>query len=420
MQLRVTPNTMKMESLYRINRQLEEIRDLTNQISSGKALMAPSDGPVDLAMAMRYSTRLDEYSAFEENIQKSREFLEEVDGQMAKANDLVHRARDLAVQAANGTYEEHSREAIAQEVIQIYEELIRTANASVDGRYIFAGNKTSTVPFVTGYDGSDEVIVYKGDNGIRNLEIGENATIEENIPGSELFYNRLTRETLLTDLRNGQGIQDGTMRLTDMNGTTVDIDIMTSNPLDPAYVETVGDVLDLINNNGTADIFAEINDKQTGIIVSDMSGGTASPLRIEDMAGSSSEQLGILRETMSGRIEGKTVDNGDSIFVVVRRLKDALLDDNQVEIYDSLIGDLTNVQKKLLLGRAKAGTRNRTLETINSSNQSIQLHLEEQLYNREDLDVSEAIIELQQHETVYQMALSSAARSIQTTLLNYL
>ncbi|MDP7422038.1 MAG: flagellar hook-associated protein FlgL, partial [bacterium] len=321
--MRVTPNTMRYEALYRINWQLENMRDLTDQISSGKALRRPSDNPVDMAMAMRYRSRLADYNTFDENIYQTRTFLQEVDMQLGKMNDLVRKARDIAVQGANGTYEEHSREAIGFEVEQIYEELVRTANSSIDGRYIFSGNKTSTVPFTVGYDGNDEVILYKGDNGIRSLEVGENAYVEENIPGSELFYPPVTRSTTLGNLRNGLGIEAGTIRITDGSGAATTINIIT-NPLDPNVTETVGDVIDLINNDGVVDVYAELNKEGTGLILTDQSGATASPFKIEDTAGSSAAQLGILRESMSGQIVGKPMDNKESIFIVIRRLRDAL------------------------------------------------------------------------------------------------
>jgi flagellin-like hook-associated protein FlgL len=56
--------------------------------------------------------------------------------------DVLQRAKELAVQASNGTNSSSDTQAIAQEANQLYQQLIKLSNTNYAGRYIFSGYKT--------------------------------------------------------------------------------------------------------------------------------------------------------------------------------------------------------------------------------------------------------------------------------------
>lgn len=86
------------------------------------------------------------------------------------------------------------------------------------------------------------------------------------IDGSDLQKQFIDADTKLSSLRQGRGIDDGTILLTDSSGATATIDLT-----DAADI-SVGDLIDRINATGLS-ITASINSTGDGIEVVDSSGG---------------------------------------------------------------------------------------------------------------------------------------------------
>ncbi len=85
--------------------------------------------------------------------------------------------------------------------------------------------------------------------------------------GGSLHLQVVNENTRLDTLNNGEGVKLGSILLTDTTGATSGANLQI------AEVETVGDVLDLINGLGLA-LEARINDTGDGIALVDTAGGT--------------------------------------------------------------------------------------------------------------------------------------------------
>lgn len=99
-------------------------------------------------------------------------------------------------------------------------------------------------------------------------------------------------------------------------------------------------------------------------------------------------------------------------------------DDLEAGAVDDLNGrDLQWLEQALdrvLDALAETGARQQGLELLSQRLQSDELNLKELLSRAEDLDVAEAITELKMQENVYRLALASAARVLQPTLMEFL
>ncbi len=74
-------------------------------------------------------------------------WLELTDSTLDDIGSLITRAKELAVYQATETSSAQTRADTAEEVKQIYDQLIQLANTQYNGSYIFAGYKTGTAPF---------------------------------------------------------------------------------------------------------------------------------------------------------------------------------------------------------------------------------------------------------------------------------
>lgn len=108
---------------------------------------------------------------------------------------------------------------------------------------------------------------------------------------------RLDGDTALADLNDGAGITRGKIVLTDSAGTSTTVDLSKA-----AYVS---DVIDAINNNGTAKVSAKVVDDK--IVLTDSAGG-GGQLRVAESGSATAASLGILGQA-SGTLTGTSLRN---------------------------------------------------------------------------------------------------------------
>lgn len=189
--------------LQNYNTNMQQMDQLQEKLSSGKNLNKPSDDPVGVVTALRLRSTLSENDKFTDNIDSGTAWLETTDQSLNQAGNLLQRVRELVIQGANDTLPPESRDAISKEIDQLRQQLVMVANSTHDGRYIFAGYKTTTPPFgVSGVYGGDPAIVYNGDAGTINYEIGINAKMQVNVTGDAPFTSIANVFNVLTDIKN--------------------------------------------------------------------------------------------------------------------------------------------------------------------------------------------------------------------------
>jgi flagellar hook-associated protein 3 FlgL len=109
--------------------------------------------------------------------------MEITESALANINDILHRARVLAVQGANGTTTPDDTKKIAEEVKQLKHQLIQVANSTYSGRYIFSGFKTDQR--LLDEDGNFEIEVSNNEKIIYEVDIGDDIHI--NLTGGDVF-----------------------------------------------------------------------------------------------------------------------------------------------------------------------------------------------------------------------------------------
>jgi len=127
--------------------------------------------------------------------------------------DLMVRAKEIAVAGANDSLSNSDKLTLAEEVSQLQEELLDLANTQVDGKYLFAGYNDQTEPF------SGTPVTYNGTSDHIMIEINPGSTVAKNITGEELFMSPVnlftTLEDLETELSSGNSADVSNM-LTDL------------------------------------------------------------------------------------------------------------------------------------------------------------------------------------------------------------
>ena len=129
---------------------LQESRQarINNQLSSQQRLQSLREDPLAAGHLVRYQSYLGRVQTFEKNAQVLTDRLALTEGYMDQSLEIMHRIRELAITAANGTYTPEDMQNMATEVDELLEELVQNANATgPDGNSLFAGTRTNRTAF---------------------------------------------------------------------------------------------------------------------------------------------------------------------------------------------------------------------------------------------------------------------------------
>ena len=182
--MRVTNNMLINNMIGYINQNLGRLSKYQNQVATGKKISVPSDDPIIAARALKLRTDVSEIEQFKRNTEDAISWLEITEDTVKSIGDVLQRARELAVDASNGTKTPSDLEKIKAEIEQLREQLIHLSNTTYAGRYIFSGFSTNK-PLIN-EDGTFAIDVKNIDEQII-FQIGIGDDINVNVPGGDLF-----------------------------------------------------------------------------------------------------------------------------------------------------------------------------------------------------------------------------------------
>ncbi len=185
--MRVTNRMMNNTLLLNLNRGLARLERINNQLGTKKKINRPSDDPVKTGVILRTSTSIRETEQYIRNLDAAVSWLDAADVILQDVVSVIHRAKELAVAGASTHLDETARQALADEIAQLHDNLLQLANSTHGGRYLFAGQHTDKKPFsgggVTG-DRINDVTFLMGltdDETKIEFEIAPGITIDVNV-----------------------------------------------------------------------------------------------------------------------------------------------------------------------------------------------------------------------------------------------
>ncbi len=174
-------------SAINANRQLGVSQQQTavnmEKLSSGLRINKAADDASGLAVSEKMRSQIRGLNQAEKNIQNGVSFIQTTEGFLQETQDILHRVRELSVQASNGIYTAEDRMQIQVEVSQLVDEMNRIAShAQFNGMNLLTGRFAESS--VTG--------------DVMALQVGANMDQKE-----QIFIGTMTAEAL--GLQNEQG-----------------------------------------------------------------------------------------------------------------------------------------------------------------------------------------------------------------------
>ncbi|HEX3027931.1 MAG TPA: flagellar hook-associated protein FlgL [Clostridia bacterium] len=181
--MRITNNMLVNNMINQIGTNLTRLDKYQNQMATGKKIQVPSDDPVVAARALKLRTDVAEVTQYQSNVKDAQSWLDITETTLGQIGDVIQRARELAVQATNGTNTSSDTQKTQAEIQQLKTQIAHLANTTYAGRYIFSGYQTDK-PVM---DSSGNYAISVNNNEGIKFEIGVGDDILVNVTAGDVF-----------------------------------------------------------------------------------------------------------------------------------------------------------------------------------------------------------------------------------------
>jgi flagellar hook-associated protein 3 FlgL len=195
--MKVTNNSTFRLMQTNLERITEKLQDLRNEGATGLKLNKPSDDPTAIRPVLTTRTEIRDTDRYLETMGVTADKMASTDGYLAGIENVLQRAKEISINAINGGMSAADLDTLANEISELKQQLLDSANATVDGKYIFAGYQENIKPFTenpaytaAAYDPTDSTTwpyLYNGDANPTQLEITPGEYLDATITGNQLF-----------------------------------------------------------------------------------------------------------------------------------------------------------------------------------------------------------------------------------------
>ena len=209
MAIRINPDaSTDLLAAIALNRQAQNTA--LQQLSSGRSVNALSDNPAAASEDVVNHVQSSLDGQLFQNLSSLTSQGQSIDSTLNSAVQAVTQAISLGVEGANGTLSDSDRQAIAQELTGIRNQVLALANQTYQGNYVFSGTATSTQPFVLDST-QPSGVRYNGNTNTNSIEVSPGRSVSINLPGSQIFTNASGNvlgalNGLITALQTNSGI----------------------------------------------------------------------------------------------------------------------------------------------------------------------------------------------------------------------
>jgi flagellar hook-associated protein 3 FlgL len=208
--IRVNPNVLP-DLISSIEHSQTNQQNAVQQLATGRRINNLSDDPASAAALVTNNAQSSNVDQFLSNASDAQGKLQTADSAMSSAVEILTTAITVGTEGANGTLSASDRQALAQQVQGMQQQMLGLANTSYQGVYIFGGTNVTAQPFTTSAS-SPSGVQYQGNASVTSVQVGEGQSVQTNVPGAQLFLNSSGNvfkalNDLSSALNSGTGIE---------------------------------------------------------------------------------------------------------------------------------------------------------------------------------------------------------------------
>ncbi len=184
--MRISTSWAQQLGVNAMNSQQVKMSKTQMQLSSGLAILSPSDDPAASVKILDLQESIGKTTQYQDNIEVARSRLNIEESSLESAENIMIRAKELTVQALNAPLTAEDQQSIKYEIDQMLKEMVGVSNTkNANGEFIFSGD-FSTTPAVA-WDPKTESYAYQGGINQRTLDVAPERRIADGDLGSSIF-----------------------------------------------------------------------------------------------------------------------------------------------------------------------------------------------------------------------------------------
>lgn len=194
--MRITQQILFGNLMRDVTKNRSQMGEIQSDLSSGRSVRLPSDGPVDFQRSRVIEENLRKETQYQDNISNGLRQSRMAQESMQESIDRLIDVKKLMVQGANSISNQTVHDTMAEEIKGIRDTLINTFNVRSGDRYLFAGTNSSDKPFEKvdhvafvppDPDPNPPGLVENNSNAkAPSVLVGESITVDVSISGEEL------------------------------------------------------------------------------------------------------------------------------------------------------------------------------------------------------------------------------------------
>lgn len=152
--MRISSTMMSNNYLKQLNGTYEQYSKLMEQ-ADGSKLHRASDNAVGYSKYLRYQNNQISNEQYQSNVSTAASWMKNADAALVNITDLLQTFKAKVEQGSNSTNNESDMKDIAKELLANVQEQVADLNTQIGDRFLFAGQKDTTMPFEISADKMD-------------------------------------------------------------------------------------------------------------------------------------------------------------------------------------------------------------------------------------------------------------------------
>lgn len=431
--MRVTDLTKQNTVVRNIQTAQQKIQDLQGDISSGRRITKISDDPIGATRAQDFRTSISFMGTLQRNMRDDFVWMDRTEAEIADIGERLRSTKTLILAQANASGDDATRRITAKELDALLDGMIDAGNSKVGKLYIFSGSKTFTRPLADTPGTQPAIIRVKEPGAEENVVEPDDEALADDAPPPRPLPEGFDADMAVFE---GNSSNNYIVRIT------------KAGPLGRAHYQVSDDGGETWSRNRTLlpknEVFNE-DGKATDKLF----------LRVNPPQPEEGEPELVFPEGMEfefkpnppivyrGNQDRRMVRTGEgillpmnltaediffakendpdsiNIFDLMFALKRALLDNDQTAL-ERRLDDIDLAFEQVLENRATIGAVRKEMEERMEKLEDRVFSKTSQLSDIEDLDMPEALVEMNMADIRNRAALDTSARLLQPSLLNFL
>jgi len=478
MSMRITPHRQYELGQARAQTHYAQGAKLQEQMSSGSRVNKPSDDPTAQKVILNQTAMLQQLTTQSDSVETVRHILSDAQTQIRDAQQLMVKAKSIALQARQST-DSSEQEVYVQQLNSLLTQLDDIANSKSNGQYLFGGTQTGTPPFSGITQGN---AVYQASPEPAKISVPGHPDIKTYYSGIDVFQPPTGGELVIS---GSTGIASGTGTSSGSAPTTLTIRHTLTTFSGSSGIQTGTSSADqdtILGASGThtLTIHDTSGDGSSGTI--SLNGGPAIPFTNSDdnllITGPQGEQIYVNTQSMVAGFNGTidiaasgtlsldqgatqvpvdfsssqllTANNGsvvqffdttglegtgtvtvspartNDVFQTIQNLKDAILNPQGLSAsdaeaaFDRSLQDLDGANDHLLSIIGEQSVDLEHLDTLQSRIEALQLNAQTLLGSVQATDYPAALTQLQEQQNLLQFTLQTISTMNSISILDFL